>query len=200
MEKLITRNQAYPENEIASILSPCILCGQCLGGGIVLNDKRFVCKPCFQIISLIEYLERYENLRRDCLKRREAWRAARSALIDGSISRKVSSLFATVAGISFLLLFWKLYLLVVPVIGFGISKFAGQLHDKKLKQWEKEFPEPSQPELRHFHDPRAELTRRDQLILDVLNYWPGYPPFWNYLREVVLKRDGHPCQVTGCRS
>ena len=166
----------------------------------MLNDKRFVCKPCFQIISLIEYLERYENLRRDCLKRREAWRAARSALIDGSISRKVSSLFATVAGISFLLLFWKLYLLVVPVIGFGISKFAGQLHDKKLKQWEKEFPEPSQPELRHFHDPRAELTRRDQLILDVLNYWPGYPPFWNYLREVVLKRDGHPCQVTGCRS
>jgi hypothetical protein len=54
VEKLITRNQAYPENEVASLLSPCILCGQRLGAGIVLNDKRFVCKPCFQVVSLIE--------------------------------------------------------------------------------------------------------------------------------------------------
>ena len=200
VEKLITRNQAYPENEVASLLSPCILCGQRLGAGIVLNDKRFVCKPCFQVVSLIEYPERYESLRRDFLKKREAWRAARSALIDRSIARKVSTVFASVAAISLVLIFWKLLLLVVPAIAFGISKFTGQFHGEKLKQWEGQFPEPSQPELRHFHDPRAELTRRDQLILDVFNHWPGYPPFWNYLREVVLKRDGHRCQVTGCPS
>jgi predicted RNA-binding Zn-ribbon protein involved in translation (DUF1610 family) len=80
------------------------------------------------------------------------------------------------------------------------QKYGSQLNDEKLKQWEKTFPEPPQPQLRHFHDPSAELTRRDHLILDVFNYWPGYPPFWNYLREVVLKRDGHRCQVTGCPS
>lgn len=200
VEKLIKRNQAYPENEVALLLSPCILCGQRLGAGIVLNDRRFICKSCFQVVSLIEYPERYEALRRDYLKRREAWRAARGTLIDRSIARKISTLFATVAALSLLLLFWKLLLVVVPIIGFGISKFAEQFHDEKLKEWEKEFPEPHEPELRHFHDPRAELTRRDQLILDVFNHWPGYPPFWSYLREVVLKRDGHRCQVTGCPS
>jgi ssDNA-binding Zn-finger/Zn-ribbon topoisomerase 1 len=36
--------------------------------------------------------------------------------------------------------------------------------------------------------------------LSIFNHWPGYPPFWNYLREVVLVRDGHRCQVTGCPS
>ena len=200
VEKLITRNKAYPENEVVSLLSPCILCGENLGAGIVLNDKRFVCKACFQIVSLIEYPERYETLRRDYLIKREARRAARSALIDGSFTRKAGSFFAVVGGITIPLIFWKLLLLVVPVICFGISKLAGQAHAEKLTRWDMEFPEPSAPELRHFHDPRAELTLRDQLVLDVFNNWPGYPPFWRYLREIVLKRDGHRCQVTGCPS
>lgn len=105
VEKLIARNQAYPENEVAALRSPCILCGQRLGAGIVLNDKRFVCKQCFQVVSLIEYPERYESLRRDYLKRREAWRAARRALIDRSVARKIGNLFALVAAISVLLIF-----------------------------------------------------------------------------------------------
>jgi hypothetical protein len=71
---------------------------------------------------------------------------------------------------------------------------------KQKEEWEKVFPEPSSPTLRHFHDPHARLTDKDRRILKIFNNWPGYPPFWNYLREVVLSRDHNHCQVSGCPS
>lgn len=57
-----------------------------------------------------------------------------------------------------------------------------------------------EPQLRHFHDPKAELTPRNRLIIKIFNNWPGYPPFWRYLRKVVMERDGNRCQVSGCPS
>ena len=30
--------------------------------------------------------------------------------------------------------------------------------------------------------------------------WPGYPPFWGYLRQVIMTMDGNRCQVSGCPS
>ena len=36
--------------------------------------------------------------------------------------------------------------------------------------------------------------------MKIFEHWPGYPPFWSYLRAVVLSRDAHRCQVTGCPS
>ena len=177
VEKLITRNKAYPENEVASLISPCILCSQQFGSGIVLNDRSFICKSCFHAVSLIEYPERYETLRREYLKNREARRVARSELIDHSVTRKVGNFFVTAAAMSVLLIFWKPLLFFVPILGFGIAMFVGQIHNGNMKQWEKEFPEPTQPQTKHFHDPSAVLTPRDQLVLDVFNHWPGYPPF-----------------------
>jgi hypothetical protein len=122
LEKLISRNQAYPENEVASIVSPCILCGQRQGAGVVLNDKRFVCKGCFQLLSLIEYPERYESVRRDYLVKKEAWRTARSSLIEASISRKIANMFTSLAGLSLLLIFWKVILIIVPIACYAVSK------------------------------------------------------------------------------
>ena len=105
-----------------------------------------------------------------------------------------------------------------------------------MAKWDAMYPLPEEPELKHFHDPTAELTDRDNAILKVfsryppayargpINFkvfyfqpwhsttglrpwssaifdnWPGYPPFWGYLCEVVRKRDGHRCQVSGCPS
>lgn len=66
--------------------------------------------------------------------------------------------------------------------------------------WDDRNPEPVQPVLRHFHDPEAELSRRDRDIMYIFNHWPGYPPFWDYLKGVVTRRDGNRCQVTGCPS
>ena len=67
-------------------------------------------------------------------------------------------------------------------------------------EWDRQNPEPRKPELYHFHDPQAVLTTRDLAILHVFNHWPGYPPFWDYLKTVVHQRDGNRCQVTGCPS
>lgn len=72
--------------------------------------------------------------------------------------------------------------------------------DSRRNEWEKLNPEPTEPELLHFHDPKATLTARDQAVLKVFNHWPGYPPFWKYLRAVVIAMDNSRCQVTGCPS
>jgi len=69
-----------------------------------------------------------------------------------------------------------------------------------LSQWDAANPDPPAPELRQFHDPQAVLTDRDRRLLQVFDYWPGYPPFWTYVRSVVLASDGQRCQVTGCPS
>jgi len=200
VEKLISKNQAFPDNEVPQLLSPCLLCKNPSGAGIILNDKRFICRGCFRVVSLIEYPEKYEALRREYLIKCEARRNARAALIEGNVARRISGLFASVATISLLLVFWKIPLILFSFICFGISALAKKAYEEELRKWEKEYPEPHQPVLRHFHDPNAALTSRDELILEVFNHWPGYPPFWNYLREIVLKRDGYRCQVTGCPS
>lgn len=83
---------------------------------------------------------------------------------------------------------------------FLIHGTAKGTHEKKVATWDAAFPAPTEPTMRHFHDPQAELTARDLAILKVFNNWPGYPPFWDYLRDVVLGRDNNRCQVSGCPS
>ncbi len=72
--------------------------------------------------------------------------------------------------------------------------------NNRRDNWDRLNPEPVEPELRHFHDPAAILTKRDQAVLKIFNHWPGYPPFWKYLRAVVIAKDNSRCQVTGCPS
>ncbi len=111
------------------------------------------------------------------------------------------------AWLSLLLLFASIACIALTIILFFISSNIDKeenrkylLWQKQLKDWEASYPEPTQPILRHFHDPLAELSVRDYTILKIFNNWPGYPPFWSYLRDVVLNRDHNRCQVTGCPS
>jgi hypothetical protein len=71
---------------------------------------------------------------------------------------------------------------------------------RDMSQWDEANPDPPAPELRQFHDPQAFLTERDRRLLQIFDYWPGYPPFWSYVRSVVLDADEQRCQVTGCPS
>ncbi len=153
VEKLISRNKAYPENEVTAIESACILCGQKHGAGIVLNDKKFLCQPCYQVVSLIKYPEKYERLRRQYLTSSEAWIIAKNAMVADSLSLKIRNLCLALLFPSALLLFWKLPLFFIPLLLYAISKAAGGAHENKLKDWHQAYPKPAKPQLRHFHDP-----------------------------------------------
>jgi hypothetical protein len=83
------------------------------------------------------------------------------------------------------------------------SNYDSQIYKARehlLSQWGLQHPYPSEPELKHFYDPEAILSERDLKILEVLDYWPKYPPYWLYIRKKVLERDRNTCQVTGCPS
>lgn len=207
LEKLIDHNEAYNESKIEQGNSPCIICGSKQGPGILLNDKTYLCRSCFQEISTISYPQVYEENRRKYLQEKESRRIAFEEFTKKYGYTKEGNLIALIAYPSILLLFIHISLIVVPVVLFIVSSLINTAQEKKLAKWNKQknewesnYPEPLQPILRHFHDPQAHLTDKDRKILKVFNNWPGYPPFWNYLREVVLNRDRHRCQVTGCPS
>lgn len=200
IDKFIVLNEAYNENKVDEVSKPCILCQNLEGPGLLLNDKSYLCKKCFKDISTITYPEKYEKAKRKYIQEGEARRLARDAFIESCGFRKTAKILSTCASISLLLLFLHVGLLVVPGLLLFVSYSAQEKHKKKLDEWNKTYPEPSVPLLRHFHDPSAELSTRDVTILKVFNNWPGYPPFWNYLREVILTRDKNRCQVSGCPS
>jgi len=102
--------------------------------------------------------------------------------------------------ISLLLIYINVYLIIVTVTSFVIYFSSQEKHKSRLAEWESTYTYPVEPLLRHFHDPLAELTNYDRAILKVFNNWPGYPPFWEFLRQFVIKRDKNKCQVSGCPS
>ena len=54
LEQLIERNEAYNESSISDSKSPCTLCGIIHARGILLNDKSFLCQPCFsELVSCV---------------------------------------------------------------------------------------------------------------------------------------------------
>jgi hypothetical protein len=91
-----------------------------------------------------------------------------------------------------------LCILVAASSRIVVRRLVEEKVKKKMQEWATANPLPSQPELLEFYDPRATLTDRDRAVLRVLDYWPGYPPFWKFLRQQVLNRDGKRCQITGC--
>ena len=109
-----------------------------------------------------------------------------------------ASLLLTLANPVFLIL-----TAILLVIGYAKNDANKRKTDEWLGRksaWEQANPEPREPELKHFHDPTAQLSEKDRLVLKIFNHWPGYPPFWKYLRTVVISRDSNRCQVTGCPS
>jgi len=70
----------------------------------------------------------------------------------------------------------------------------------QLDAWCNRNPQPDKPILLEFCDPNAQLSAKDKKILRIFDYWPGYPPYWNYLRLSVLNSDDNRCQISGCPS
>jgi len=200
IDRLIEHNEAHSKSRIDRLSKPCILCGSIQGPGLLLNDKSCLCKACFAELSTITYPEKYERLRREYLREREARHQAREAFIKNCPYHRLSNLIGKIGLISLILIYFKIVFIAVPVIFYFIYNTTRTKHEERLDEWESAHPEPVEPQLRHFHDPRAKLTPRDRLILKVFNNWPGYPPLWEYLRQVVMGRDGNRCQVSGCPS
>lgn len=200
IEKFIEHNKAYNENLVERLGSPCIVCRGNQSPGLLLNDKSYLCKECFAEISIIKYPEKYEKLHKEYLKNREARSQARDAFIQNSLCHKILGWAGIAVWITLVLLFLHLAFVIVPVACYFTYRTCRKIHEEKLAKWEYVYPNPEEPQLRHFHDPLAELTERDRAILKVFNNWPGYPPFWGYLRDVVLTNDGNRCQVSGCPS
>jgi len=207
LEKLIEHNEAYNENKVQKGVTACIICSSKQGPGLLLNDKSYLCKSCFSKVSTISYPEKYEKNRRDYLTAKESKKIALVALTEQYGYSKEGNPVELFVWLSLCLLFVHVGLIVIPVILFLVSSLINTSQEKKLKawttkknEWEKLNPDPSEPILKHFHDPQAQLTDKDLIVLKVFNNWPGYPPFWKYLRAVVLNRDGNHCQVSGCPS
>ena len=207
LDKLIEHNEAYNENKIDQGSTPCILCDSQQGPGILLNDRSYLCRECFAEVSAIQYPQVYEEAKRNYIKEKEARRIAFEEFTKKFGYTKAGNPTTVFAWLSFLLLFIHIGLIIVPIMLFWVSSSIDSSQEEKLKTWQKlkeewetGFPEPSMPVLKHFHDPSAHLSTRDYKILKIFNNWPGYPPFWKYLREVVMSRDGNRCQVTGCPS
>ncbi len=203
LDELTKKNEAYNENEVDALGRPCHLCGGLQGPGILLNDKSYLCKPCLDRVSRITYPEKYEALYRDYLLTSEARKRARASLLEKSITRKLASLLGWLSGgsLAVLLLFLRRIEMLIATVLLAILHAAlKHLSDRVIRRWDQDYPAPREPELKHFHDPEASLMPGDLKVLYIFNHWPGYPPFWKYLREVILRRDGNRCQVTGCPS
>jgi hypothetical protein len=207
LDKLIERNETYNESTVAQGNAPCIMCANKQDPGILLNDKSYLCRSCFTEVSAISYPEVYEKARRDHLNAKESRRLALNEFTKKYSCTKKVNIAAVFAWLSLLLLFIHLWLVIVSIVLFVVSLLIDSVQKKKLnawknqkEEWEKDFPEPPLPTLKHFHGPHAHLTDKDLKILKIFNNWPGYPPFWNYLRKVVLNRDHNHCQVSGCPS
>lgn len=207
LAQLIERNEAYNESSVTDAKSPCILCATCSPRGILLNDKSFLCQACYSEVAIISYPEKYELLRRNFIvateSRRLAWESFRKKFEHKSEDSSLvffgwASILLAFANPAFLIL-------TVILLAIGYQKNATNKHKTdewigRKGQWEQSNPVPHEPVLKHFHDPSAELTQRDRQILKIFNHWPGYPPFWKYLRAVVISSDSNRCQVTGCPS
>lgn len=207
LTQLLERNEAFNESVISNAKTACILCGSNSHSGIILNDKSFLCQKCYAQLTTVSYPERYESLRRQHVVAVESRRLALEEFYQKYEYKSDESLLVILGWASVLLAFAVpvLFILSAILLGIGYQKNSENkrktdewLH-KKAK-WEQLNPFPSEPVLKHFHDPSAILSAHDKIVLKVFNHWPGYPPFWKYLRTVVTSRDSNRCQVTGCPS
>ncbi len=223
---LIEANRVCDTGADAGEASPdsCVLCAGPASArdAIRLNNGEWVCGSCFVRLQHTRYPEKYQKLYEVYLTAREAWRQALAELTtELETTYPTRHLHARVVSIQT----WCWILIAVGVIAsfvapmFGlpltavvgiilavsvsslnseIARCNGEITQAKTS-WEAKNPQPSEPELRDFHDPRAELTERDRKLQDIFDYWPGYPPYWQYIRQVVIARD-ECCQITGCPS
>ncbi len=207
LSQLIEKNEAYNESMISNSNTPCIMCQKTYTRGILLNDKSFLCQHCYSEVSMISYPEKYETLRRQFIIDTEARRLAWEAFKEKFEHKSEESFMVYFGWVSIFLVFFHPVFLVLTLILLAIGYLSNYVDKVKMdewlsrkKQWEESNSLPKEPTLKHFHDPTAELSQKDLKILKIFNHWPGYPPFWKYLRSIVINRDSNRCQVTGCPS
>lgn len=116
VNKLIEHNEAYNENKVDRSNSPCILCRGMTSPGLLLNDKSYLCKDCFNITSTIIYPEKYERLRREHIKEVEASRIALEEFKKKYEYRKPGNPVIAFAWLSLLLLFIFFGFVVLTII------------------------------------------------------------------------------------
>ncbi len=207
LDKLIEKNEVSNSSKVQTGNTPCILCSSKLGPGLRLNDKSYLCKTCLLTVSTITFPQKYEKRRRNYLTEIESRRLAYLDLAQKFGYHSEDTPLTIFAWLSLFLLLIHIGFIVVPISLSLFSFYFKKEQIKKIeiwnrqkKEWEKNYPEPKKPSLKHFHEPNVQLSKDDYKILKVFNNWPGYPPFWDYLRKVVLRRDGNHCQVSGCPS
>jgi hypothetical protein len=174
IDQFIEHNEAYNENKVDRIGKPCILCSGLQGPGLLLNDKSYLCKSCFATVSTVRYPENYEKLHRQYLTDREARQQARAAFIENCMYRKISNWAGVALGLSLLLLYFQIGFILISIASFVVYRATRTKHKEKVAKWDSMYPMPSEPLVKHFHDPTADLTHRDRIILKVFNNWPGY--------------------------
>jgi hypothetical protein len=229
VKKLIETNTVFDEarGSVSPSGSTCILCGGYFhkGEAVRLTNNNYICEDCFRQIQTIRYPEVYQQRYETVLAEREARRLALNEFRDSlsstrlikkltpvtEFAKTVLVLSMVVSVIIFLLSKNKANCFVIgsivsgSIYGFWYIVNKMLVHNKNrqdfaISEWNKSNPEPIRPVLKEFHDPSAELTARDKKVLEVFDYWPGYPPFWNYVRDVVLNADKGRCQISGCPS
>ncbi|MCX6844487.1 MAG: HNH endonuclease [candidate division WOR-3 bacterium] len=214
--------------DAGGLTTGCVLCGRKPEGesAVRLNNGGRVCKPCFEGLQYVYFPETYQRRHVDYTVAMEDRRLARLEFEDThpctatirhlrKAKRAVGWLMAgsvvSCAGLGLLTMaatpfFWILGVLLAALFlgTWATLRRSHRSNEVKLTaemtRWDQANPAPPVPELRQFHDPQAVLTEHDQRVLEVFDYWPGYPPFWAYVRSVVLASDGQRCQVTGCPS
>ena len=230
VETLLERNEVYDEPGVHETVdyAVCRLClrpmRQCRV--IRLNNGGRVCEDCFRKLLTTRYPAAYQKPYEEWLKHHAAWnmardeyfsthpaaegikratRAARTAATALVVLMVSCGLLLLLAGSRWLAVLLPLVLCTIgAIVCIAAARRKAATLRKKLASdkaaWLAANPAPPNPDLKEFHDPTAELTERDVRTLEVLDSWPGVPPFWSYVRAKVLCRDGNRCQVSGCPS
>lgn len=216
----------HPAHDSICILCGCLIAGN---RALRLSNGDYVCKTCFQKVQFIRYPEKYQTLYVNYLSQEKAWNIARHELYSkhpifnqqksniqliSKHNKSIGSFIALIFGSIYLsVLVSKLFVIgllagIVGVTVFAVLRFIEcnrrdlllSIAVKMTNEWNRQNPCPSKPELKEFLDPTAELTGNDLKILHIFDYWPGYPPYWRYIRVRVLERDKNHCQISGCPS
>ncbi len=209
------KGRAFPSN------AKCFFCngGFQLGDAVRLSNGNYICEICFKEVQTIRYPEIYQKRYELYIVEREARRVALdefiSSLFSTRILNRLSPIVSLINGLIILIIFIsipvllsvndKLNWFLAEVALFlsvymlnRIFSYNKNSQTQSISEWGSTNPEPPEPVLKHFHDLTAELTQRDKKVLEVFDYWPGYPPFWNYVRKIILDKDKGRCQISGC--
>jgi 5-methylcytosine-specific restriction endonuclease McrA len=208
LDLLLKKNKVFRDAVIGPYFSPqnCILCEKKSENGLLLSDKKsFVCKECFSWLETVKLPEKYQAALEEYVLKSlylEDIKAAyeKTKPPAPECSYEGTSCLGVILGFFFPPAF-------LATILFGsISLNKKSAADFAFKAWtesrEKAIVEnsPIKPELKGFFDPDAILTEKDLKIIQIFECWPGYPPFWNELRQRVFEKFGRKCAVLGCPS